>query len=71
MSATGMLASIWRQISAMEAQQGPTTMPPPTEPFASCEGYPAWNNRDLLYITNNQAGTIIINVVENNVDAHV
>lgn len=25
-------------------------------------GYSAWNNRDLLFITNNQSGTIIINV---------
>jgi len=31
---------------------------------AKCEhlAYGAWNNRDLLFITNNQAGTIIMNV---------
>lgn len=33
--------------------------------------YDAWNNRDLLFITNNQGGTIILNVVGNALDVYV
>jgi beta-lactamase superfamily II metal-dependent hydrolase len=34
-------------------------------------GYGAWNARDLMFITNNQAGTIIIDVAGNRLDVYV
>ncbi|MBA4064837.1 MAG: hypothetical protein C0501_14210 [Isosphaera sp.] len=33
--------------------------------------YDEWNSRDLLFVTNNQAGTVILNVADNNLDVFV